>query len=108
MLHWKVRAARTGEGSHTEARTMGLTDKLMQVVNGARKLRAFRDPKSYSRYERGRDLERKRADHERQAQADSAERTREKKEREHDFEERYAVEHEQHVERERPKRADSS
>ena len=87
---------------------MGLTDKLMQVVNGARKLWVSRNPNSYSRYERDRDLERKRADHERQAQEDSAERTREKKEREHDFEERYSVEHEQHVERERPKRADSS
>jgi hypothetical protein len=30
---------------------MGLTDKLMQVVNGARKLRASRDPNSYSRYD---------------------------------------------------------
>ncbi len=88
--------------------TMGLMDKLMQVVNGARKLRASRDPNSYSRYERDRDFERKQADHERQAQEDSAERTREKKEREHDFEERYAVEHEQHVESEPPRRPDSS
>jgi hypothetical protein len=87
---------------------MGLTDKLMQVVNGARKLRLSRDPNSYSRYERDRDFERKRADHERQAQEDSAERTREKEQRTHDFEKRYAVEHEQHVEGERTKRADSS
>jgi hypothetical protein len=87
---------------------MGLTDKLMQVVNGARKLRLSRDPNSYSRYERDRDFERKRADHERQAQEDSAERTREKEQRTHDFEKRYAVEHEQHVEGERAKRADSS
>jgi hypothetical protein len=87
---------------------MGLTDKLMQVVNGARKLRLSRDPNSYSRYERDRDFERKRADHERQAQEDSAERTREKEQRTHDFEKRYAVEHEQDVEGERAKRADSS
>jgi hypothetical protein len=87
---------------------MGLTDKLMQVVKGARKLRLSRDPDSYSRYERDRDLERKRTDHERQAEEDFAERTRENEERTHDFEERYAVEHEQHVERERAKRADSS
>ena len=87
---------------------MGLTDKLMQVVNGARKLWVSRDPNSYSHYERDRDLERKRADRELQAQEDSAKRTREKKKREHDFEERYAVEHEQPVEGERPKRADSS
>jgi hypothetical protein len=32
---------------------MGLTDKLMQVVNGARKLRASRDPNSYSHYDPG-------------------------------------------------------
>ena len=87
---------------------MGLTDKLMQVVNGARKLWLPRDPNSYARYERDRDFERKRADRERQAQRDSAERTRENEERTHGFEERYAVEHEQDVERERAKRADSS
>ena len=87
---------------------MGLTDKLMQVINGARKLWLPRDPKSYSRYERDRDLKRKRADHERQAQEDSAKGAREKEQRTHDFEERYAVEHEQHVEGERAKRADSS
>jgi hypothetical protein len=87
---------------------MGLTDKLMQVVRGARKVRVSRDPNSYSRYERDRDFERKRADHERQADEDLAERIRENEERTHGFEERYAVEHEQHVERERAKRADSS
>ena len=87
---------------------MGLTDKLRQVVNGARKLWLSRDPNSYSRYERDRDFESKRADHERQAHEDWAKRTRDEKERKHDFEERYAVEHEQHGERERGKRADSS
>jgi hypothetical protein len=87
---------------------MGLTDKLMQVVNGARKLRRSRDPDSYARYARDRDFERKRADHERQAQEDLAKGAREKEQRTHDFEERYAVEHEQHVEGERAKRADSS
>jgi hypothetical protein len=85
---------------------MGLTDKLMQVVNGARKLWLSRDPNSYSRYEGDRDFERKRADHQRQAQEDSAERTRKNEERTHDFEQRYAVEHEQPVERERANRAD--
>ena len=45
---------------------MGLMDKLMQVVDGARKVRLSRDPDSYSRYERDQDFERKRADHERQ------------------------------------------
>ena len=87
---------------------MGLTDKLMQVVNGARKLRRSRDPDSYARYERDQDFERNRADHERKSQEDSAKRAREKEQRTHDFEERYAVEHEQHVEGERAKRADSS
>jgi hypothetical protein len=87
---------------------MGLTDKLMQVVNGARKLRQSRDPDSYARYERDQDFERNRADHERQAQEDLAKGAREKEQRTHDFEERYAAEHEQHVEGERAKRADSS
>ena len=87
---------------------MGLTDKLMQVVNGARKLRRSRDPDSYARYERDQDFERNRAEHERQAQEDRAKGAREKEQRTHDFEERYAVEHQQHVEGERAKRADSS
>jgi hypothetical protein len=87
---------------------MGLTDKLMQVVNGARKLRRSRDPDSYARYERDQDFERKQADHERQAQEDLAKGTRAKEQRTHDFEERYAVEHEQHVEGDRAKRADTS
>ena len=87
---------------------MGLTDKLMQVVNGARKLRRSRDPDSYARYERDQDFERNRADHERQAQEGSAKSAREKEQRTHDFEERYAVEHEQPVEGERARRADSS
>ena len=93
-------ATRTGEGSYEGARTVSLTDKLMQVVNGARKLRQSRDPDSYARYERDRDLKRNRADHDRQTQKDSVERAREKEERTHDFEKRYAVEHEQHSERE--------
>jgi hypothetical protein len=80
----------------------------MQVVNGARKVRRSRDPDSYARYERDQDFERNRAEHERQAQEDRAKGAREKEQRTHDFEERYAVEHEQHVEGERPKRADSS
>jgi hypothetical protein len=87
---------------------MGLADKLMQVVNGARKVRRSRDPDSYARYERDQDFERNRAEHERQAQEDRAKGAREKEQRTHDFEERYAVEHEQHVEGERAKRADSS
>ena len=73
---------------------MGFKDKLMQLVNGARKLRESRDPDSYARYERNRDFERKRADHERHDRQDSAERAREKGERTHGFEDRYADEHE--------------
>ena len=87
---------------------MGLTDKLMQLVNGARKLRQSRDPESYAHYERTRDSERKRADHERHARQDSAEHAREKEKRTHDFEDRYAAEHEQHGERERKQRRESS
>ena len=87
---------------------MGLTDKLMQVVNGARKQRRSRDPDSYARYERDQDFERNQAEHDRQAQEDREKGAREKEQRTHDYEERYAVEHEQHVEGERPKRADST
>lgn len=87
---------------------MGLMDKLMQVVEGARKVRLSRDPDSYSRYERDQDFERKRADHERQTDEDLAERARENEERTHGFEDRYAVEHEERVEREQAKRADGS
>ena len=87
---------------------MSLTEKLMQVVNGARKLRRSRDPDSYAGYERDQDYSRKQADHDRHVQDDLEERTRAKDERKDDFEERYAVEHEQDVERERAKRADSS
>ena len=87
---------------------MGLKDKLMQVVDGARKLWQPRDPDSYARYEHDRDYERKRADHERHDQQASAEHAREKAERRHDFEDRYAAEHEQHVEHERKNRPGNS
>ena len=90
------------------ARTMGLTDKLKQVIDGARKTRRSRDPDSYAHYERDRDFERNRADHERQAQEDFAKGAREEEQRTHDFEKRYAVEHEQPVEGERVERPDSS
>ena len=86
---------------------MSLRDKLRQVVEGGRKLRQSRDPNSYSHYERERDEARRHAEGERQAHEDSAERARENEERTHGFEERYAVEHEQHVEREPSKRVDS-
>lgn len=87
---------------------MGLTDKLMQMINGARKQREARDPDSYARYERDRDLERRRADHTRHDQENAAEHAREKEERTHDFEDRYALEHEQHDERDRKKRPEST
>jgi hypothetical protein len=87
---------------------MSLKDKLRQVVEGARKLRQSRDPNSYSHYEHDRDEARRHAEGERQAHVDSAERVRENEERTHGFEERYAAEHEQNVERERSKRDDGS
>lgn len=87
---------------------MSLTDKLMRVVNGARKLRQSRDPDSYAHYERDRDDERIHADRKRHALEDSAERARENEERTHGFEERYAAEHEPPVERERAKRPEGS
>jgi hypothetical protein len=81
---------------------MSLTDKLMRVVDGARNLRVSRDPKSYSRYRFDRVSARKRAAHERRDQTESAKHAREDAGREHDFEERYALE------REQAKRADNS
>jgi hypothetical protein len=87
---------------------MGLSDKLRQVVSGARGLVRSRDPSSYSRYKRDQDFERKQADQDRRSQEDSVERAREKDERQHGFEERYAVEHEQDLERERGRLADNS
>jgi hypothetical protein len=87
---------------------MGLTDKFMQVVNGARKLRQSRDPDSYARYERDRDSEAKRADRERHHQQDAAARARETEERTHDFQDRYAAQHGEHVEGELKKPPDSS
>jgi hypothetical protein len=86
---------------------MSLTEKLMQAINGARNLWRARDPDSYAKYERDQNYSRKQADHDRHVQRDAEERTRAKDEREHDFEERYAAEHEQAMERERAKRADS-
>jgi hypothetical protein len=87
---------------------MGLTDKLMQLIDGARKLHRSRDPDSYARYERDRDFERERADRERQAREDLDEGAHGKEQRTHDFETRYAVEHDQHVGGERAKRPDSA
>jgi len=73
-----------------------------------RKLRQSRDPDSYARYERDRDSEAEQADRERHHQQDAAEHARETEERTHDFEDRYAAEHEQHVEGELKKPPDSS
>ena len=87
---------------------MSLKDKLMQVVNGARKLRQSRDPDSYARYERDRDVERRRADRERHGQQDAAEHAREKEKRAHEFDDRYAAEHERHVEHEQKERPGNS
>lgn len=86
---------------------MGLKDRLMQMLNDARKTRESKDPDSYARYERDRDFERSRADHERHNQENAAERARETEERTHDFEDRYALEHQQPVERDRKNRPES-
>ena len=88
---------------------MGLTDKLMQVVNGARKLRRSRDPDSYARYERDQDSERKQADHDRHVQEDLAERhSREGASARMTSRSATPLNTNKHVERERAKRADSS
>ena len=86
----------------------GLTEKLRRVVAGARGLWVSRDPSSYSRYRFERASKRKRAAHERQEHTDSVEHAREDAEREHDFEERYALERENDLGRQQGKQEDDA
>ncbi len=77
---------------------MGLWDRLGQVSSYVRRLRLSLGPDSYFQYRRGREYDRKRADHEREQATDSAERERGEAERGREYDERYA--------RERSERAD--
>jgi hypothetical protein len=73
---------------------MGLWDKLRQASDYLRELRQSRGPDSYFQYKRGRNYERKQADHAREHARDSAEREREEAERGREYEERYTRERE--------------
>ena len=87
---------------------MSLSDKLKQAVRVARGRWRARDPKSYARYERDQGYKRKQADHDLRTQEHSEERARERAQREHGFEERYAVEHERDVARDRARPPDNT
>jgi hypothetical protein len=73
---------------------MGLLDKLRQAGDYLRKLRHSRGPDSYFQYKRGRDYERKQANHAHEREKDSAEGEREAAERGREHQERYARERE--------------
>jgi len=84
---------------------MGLWDKLGQASTYLRKVRRSQGPDSYFRYKRGREDERKQADHDREHAHDFAEREREAAERRREYDERYAREREGDAVRERTERA---
>ena len=77
-------------------------DKLTQMTTYVRRLRQSLGPDSYSRYKRGREHERKRADDERERAMGSAEHVRGEAERQREYDERYADERAHTLARERP------
>ena len=77
---------------------MGLWDKLRQS----------RGPDSYFRYRLGRESERKQAERERKAEQDVSDSRREKADREHEYEGRYARELEGKTEREQTDRSEET
>jgi hypothetical protein len=83
---------------------MGVRDKLRRASDYLRKLRLSRGPDSYFQYKRGRNYERKEADHAREQARESSGREREKAQREREYEERYARERENDLAQE-PKRS---
>jgi hypothetical protein len=85
---------------------MGLWDKLRQASDYLRKLRLSLGPGSYYQYKRGREHERKRADHARAHAKDSAERESAEAERGRDYDERYTRGREGEISRERTERAE--
>jgi hypothetical protein len=87
---------------------MGLRSRLGQAGGYLRGLRGSLGPDSYSQYKRGRDHEREQADRARGQAEDSTTRAREKAERELGYQERYAREGEDTVERERTEPAEEA
>ena len=84
---------------------MGVRDKLRRASDYLRKLRLSRGPDSYFQYKRGRNYERKEADHAREQARESTDREREKAQREREYEERYTRERENGLTQE-PKRSE--
>jgi hypothetical protein len=85
---------------------MGLRDKLKQARNYVHELRQSRGPDSYFRYELRRKNERRQAEHTRAHAKESADRERDKAEREAGYEERYAREREGDIPGERTERGE--
>jgi hypothetical protein len=84
---------------------VGLWDKIRQAPGSLRKLRQSQGPGGYGDYKRRRKSAREQANRFREHDEDSAERGREKAERERGYEDRYAHEREGDIARERTDRA---
>ena len=71
---------------------MGVGDTLKRIGGYARKLRRFSDPDGYYQYRRGRERERKEAEHVREDAERHGEQELEEAQRGRDYEERYEAE----------------
>jgi hypothetical protein len=71
---------------------MGVGDRLKSIGSYVRKLQRSTDPDSYFQYRRGRERERKEAEHVREDAERHGEQEREEAERGRDYEERYEAE----------------
>jgi hypothetical protein len=71
---------------------MGVGDKLRNVGNYVRKRWRSTGPDSYEHYKRGRERERKRAEHRREHEERHGEQEREEVQRGREYEERYLAE----------------
>jgi hypothetical protein len=71
---------------------MGVGDTLKSIGSFVQKLRRSTDPDSYSQYRRGRERERKEAEHVRKGAERHGEQERVEAERERHYEERYEAE----------------
>jgi hypothetical protein len=71
---------------------MGVGDRLKSIGSYVRKLRRSTDPDSYYQYRRGRERERKEAEHVREDAERHGEQERVEAERGRDYEERYEAE----------------
>jgi hypothetical protein len=79
-------------GVPLRSEAMVVLDKLRKVVNYVRKGWSSTNPDSYSHYKRGRERQRRQAERSREEADRSAELDREKVQRGHEYEERFAAE----------------